>query len=82
MPLAPDPIFRGQSYIGRYRIFFERMVAEGNYDTAVLVTAAAGRPEYSEPSPMLSFAVLEASIRARIQYIKTLPDDLFDQLAP
>lgn len=75
-----DPIFRDTTYIERYRIFFERMVAEGDYDCAALVTSEAGIGEFIEPSAALSFANLEASIRARMEYIKALPDDVFDQL--
>jgi hypothetical protein len=82
MPCPPDPVFRGQSYIGRYQIFFERMIVEGNYDAVALITAEAGSADYVEPSPMLSLAALEAAIRGRIEYIKTLPDNVFDALAP
>ena len=32
------------------------------------------------PSPSLSLANMEAAIRARIAYIKSLPDNLFDEL--
>lgn len=66
MPFPADPIFKGESYIGRYRIFFERMLAEGNYDAVALLTAEANSGDYAEPSPALSTANLEASIRARI----------------
>ncbi len=75
-----DETFEGASYIDRYRIFFERMVAEGNYDAAVLITSEAGGNQYAEPSSGLSLANLEAAIRARIAYIKSLPDYVFDQL--
>lgn len=81
MPFPADPVFEGASYIERYRIFFERMVTEGNYDAVGLLTAEAGSEEFIEPSPALSLANLEAAIRARIAYIKSLPDDVFDQLA-
>ncbi|MGW4492708.1 PaeR7I family type II restriction endonuclease [Streptomyces sp. NPDC004376] len=80
MPFPPDPIFEGASYIGRYKVFFERMVKEGNYDAAALLTAEAGSEHFIEPSVSLSLANLEAAIRARIAYIKTLPDDVFDEL--
>lgn len=80
MPFPIDPIFRDTSYIERYRIFFERMVTEGNYDCAALITAEAGSGEFIEPSAGLSFANLEASIRARMEYIKALPDDVFNDL--
>lgn len=80
MPFPADEIFQGASYIERYRIFFERMVAEANYDAAALVTSASGSDEYVEPSPGLSLANLEAAIRARIAYIKSLPDEIFDKL--
>lgn len=80
MPFPADPIFTGASYIERYRIYFERMVVEGNYDAAALITAEAGSSDFVEPSAALSFANLEASIRARIAYIKSLPDDVFDEL--
>lgn len=80
MPFPADPIFHGASYIERYRIFFERMVTEGNYDAVALLTAEAGSPDFIEPSPSLSLANLEAAIRARIAYIKALPDDVFDEL--
>lgn len=80
MPFPADTIFNGASYIDRYRIFFERMVAEGNYDAVALLTAEAESAEYVEPSASLSLANLEAAIRARIAYIKALPDDVFDEL--
>lgn len=80
MPFPADPIFEGESYIGRYRIFFERMIAEGNYDAVALLTAEANSGEYEEPSPALSMANLEAAIKARIAYIKALPDDQFDAM--
>lgn len=80
MPFPADEIFEGASYIERYRIFFERMVAEGNYDAAALLTAEVGVDAYIEPSAGLSLANLEAAIRARIAYIKSLPDDVFDEL--
>lgn len=80
MPFPADAIFRGESYIGRYRIFFERMIAEGNYDAVALLTTEADSGEYEEPSPALSIANLEAAIKARIAYIKALPDDQFDAM--
>ncbi|MFD7645618.1 PaeR7I family type II restriction endonuclease [Kitasatospora sp. NPDC059795] len=80
MPFPADPIFEGASYIGRYKIFFERMVKEGNYDAAALLIAEAGSEHFTEPSAGLSLANLEAAIRARIAYIKSLPDDVFDEL--
>lgn len=40
----------------------------------------AGGGEFVEPSAALSFANLEAPICARMEYIKALPDDVFDQL--
>ncbi|OKL48809.1 type II restriction endonuclease [Boudabousia liubingyangii] len=80
MPFPADPIFEGKSYIGRYRIFFERMIAEGNYDAVALLTAQANSGEYEEPSPALSLTNLEASIKARIAYIKALPDKQFDAM--
>ena len=48
-----------------------RMIAEGNYDAVALLTAEA---------PALSMANLEAAIKARIAYIKALPDALFDAM--
>lgn len=80
MPFPADPIFAGASYIGRYSIFFERMVAEGNYDAVALLTSEAGSDEFVEPSVGLSLANLEAEIRSRVTYIKSLPDDVFDEL--
>jgi hypothetical protein len=80
MPFPADPVFIGASYIERYRIFFERMVVEGNYDAVALITAENGRSDFVEPSVGLSLANLEAAIRSRIEYIKTLPDNVFDEL--
>lgn len=80
MPFPADPVFRGESYIGRYRIFFERMVAEGNYDAVALLTAEVNSGEYDEPSPALSVVNLAAAIKARIAYIKALPVDQFDAM--
>lgn len=80
MPFPADPVFHGASYIDRYRIFFERMVAEGNYDAAALLVSHVDTPEFFEPSAILSLANMEAAIRARIAYIKALPDDVFDKL--
>ena len=57
-----------------------RMIAEGNYDAVALLTAEANSGEYQEPSPALSMANLEAAIKARIAYIKALPDALFDAM--
>lgn len=81
MPFNPDPIFRDTSYLDRYRIFFERMVTESNYDAAMLLTSVVGQRKFTEPSMRLSAANLEAAIKARIAYIKALPDDVFDALA-
>ena len=81
MPFPADPIFYGASYIDRYRIFFERMVTEGNYDAVALLTSAAGNEDFEEPSRSLSVANLEAAIRGRVQYVKSLPTDVFDDLA-
>lgn len=80
MPFPADKVFKGASYIERYRIFFQRMVVEGNYDAAALLTAEAGSDEYVEPAAGLSLANMEAAIRARIAYIRSLPDDVFDEL--
>lgn len=80
MPFPADPVFTGESYIGRYRIFFERLVKEGNYDAVALLASEAGSDEYVQPSAGLSLANLEAAIRARVEYIKALPDDVFDEL--
>lgn len=80
MPFPPDPIFEGESYIGQYRIFFERMVSEGYYDAAALVTAKEGSGDFDEPSPALSLANLAAAISARLAYIKALPDAQFDAM--
>lgn len=80
MPFPADEIFQGTSYIERYRVFFERMVAEGNYDAAALLTSRAGEQEFQEPAASLSLANLEAAIHARISYIRSLPDDVFDVL--
>lgn len=80
MPFPADEVFHGASYIDRYRIFFERMVAEKNYDAVALLTAETGTADFIEPSVSLSLANLEAAIRARIAYIKALPDDVFDEL--
>lgn len=80
MPFPADSVFTGASYIERYRIFFERMVKEGNYDAAALLTAEVGSDAYVEPSVGLSLTNMEAAIRARIEYIKALPDDVFDEL--
>ena len=80
MPFPVDPVFFGASYIERYRIFFERMVVEGNYDAVALITAENADSHFVEPSVVLSLANLEAAIRARIAYIKALPDEIFDEL--
>ena len=81
MPFPADPIFHDASYIDRYRIFFERMVAEKNYDAVALLTATAHHDSFHEPSAKLSTANLVAEIHARIAYIKNLPNDIFDELA-
>lgn len=80
MPFPADEIFHGASYVERYRIFFERMVKEGNYDAVALLTAESGSDEYMQPSAGLSLANLEAAIKARMEYIKNLPDEVFDEL--
>lgn len=80
MPFPADPVFEGASYIQRYRIFFERMVKEGNYDAVALLTAEAGADSYIEPSVSLSLANMEAAVKARIAYITSLPNDVFDEL--
>ena len=80
IPFPADTIFNGASHSDRYRIFFEHIVTEGNYDAVALLTAEAESAEYVEPSASLSLANLEAAIRARIAYIKALPDDVFDEL--
>ena len=81
MPFPTDPIFHDTSYIDRYRIFFERMVAEKNYDAVALLTATAHQDSFHEPSAKLSTANLVAEIQARITYIKNLPNEIFDELA-
>lgn len=80
MPFPVDSAFHGASYIDRYRIFFERMVVEGNYDAAALLTAEEGSGNFIEPSVALSLVNLEASIHARIAYIKSLPGHIFDEI--
>lgn len=80
MPFPADEVFHGASYVERYRIFFERMVKEGNYDAVALLTAESGSDAYVQPSAGLSLANLEAAIRARIEYIKNLPNEVFDEL--
>lgn len=80
MPFPADAVFTGESYIGRYRIFFDRMVKEGNYDAVALLTAEASSDDYVQPSAGLSLANMEAAIKARVEHIKTLPDDVFDAL--
>lgn len=51
-----------------------------NYDAAVLLTAKVGSEDFIEPSVLLSLANMEAAIRARAEYIKSLPDNVFDEL--
>lgn len=76
MPFKSDPIFDGASYIKRYEIFFRRMVREQQYDAVALVTAEAGLGEYTEPAADLSLANLEAAIKGRIAFVKSLPDEV------
>ena len=81
MPFPVDPIFKRTSYLDRYQIFFERLVAEGFYDATALIAAEVNSENIFEPSASISIANLEASIKARLAYIQALPPETFDDLA-
>ncbi|HBX77019.1 MAG TPA: type II restriction endonuclease, partial [Acidimicrobiaceae bacterium] len=72
-----DPIFQKTGYLDRYRILMQRLVREKQYDAAVVVATAKGQDTIEEPIFDLSFANFEASIAARIAYMKALPDEAF-----
>jgi len=44
------------------------------------ITAEGGSADFVEPSVGLCLANLAAAIRSRIEHIKALPDDVFDEL--
>lgn len=79
-----DPIFQNTGYLDRYRILMQRLVREKQYDAAVVVATAKGQDTIEEPIFDLSFANFEASIAARIAYMKALPDEAFpdDDMLP
>lgn len=72
-PVRPvRPVFDGASYIQRWRVLLLELVAQRQYDAAVLVTADradAHTGAYAEPDPMLGFerffALLGASLVGR-----------------
>lgn len=69
IPFPSDAIFDHASHIDRFRIFFERMVGEGNYDVVALLTTEVESAEYIEPSaslPLVSFTWNPPFVRASL----------------
>lgn len=66
---SADPIFRGTSYIDRYRIAFERLQTEKELDAGLLiVTSPTG--EYRYPTQVCSFEAFAAAIAARAAIVQ------------
>lgn len=72
-----DPIFNDTSYLDRYRILMRRLLHEQQYDAAVVAATERGQGIYDEPDFELSFANFTAAIKARITYVRELPNDAF-----
>jgi type II restriction enzyme len=73
-----DPEFDKTSYLDRYRILMRRLVREQQYDAAVVAATEKSQGIYDEPDFELSFANLGAAIKARIEYIRAIPDSAYD----
>lgn len=72
-----DPAFDGLSYLDRYRLTFQRLLAERKYDGAVVVASEAGQGVFDEPVPALSFATFEAKLKGRLEEIANMEDSAF-----
>lgn len=66
---AVDKVFRGASYVDRYRILCERLMRERLYDATCFVTSTKDpiRPDIRQPSPGLSFASFASSLQERVR---------------
>ncbi|MFE7408700.1 PaeR7I family type II restriction endonuclease [Isoptericola sp. NPDC057559] len=77
-----DPEFDGISYLDRYRVTYQRLLAERLYDGAVVAASEKGEGVYDEPVPELSFATFEAKIFGRLEELKRIPDESFPEPLP
>ncbi|WP_445161430.1 PaeR7I family type II restriction endonuclease [Mycobacterium sp. Dal123C01] len=69
-PVYPtDPAFNDSSYIDRYSILFERLVREGLYDAACLISTVRGQGICEEPLREVSTQNLTAAIAGRVAYV-------------
>ena len=62
------PVFRGASYVDRYRLFCEKLMREQLYDAACLLlsdTVTGTRGEYREASEETNFSTFADSLLAR-----------------
>jgi len=57
----------------------QRLVREKQYDAAVVAATVRDQGVADEPVFDLSFANFEASVAARLAYIKALPDEAFPE---
>jgi type II restriction enzyme len=69
-----DSAFDYSSYADRYRLLFERLVRDGLYDAACLLTTRRGEGISNEPAPELSTQRLTAAIAGRVAYISGAAD--------
>lgn len=74
-----EPKFYGTSYLDRYRILTQRLVATGMYDAAVVVASERGHGIVQDRENTLSLANFESAVKARIEYVKTLIEGAFTE---
>lgn len=67
-----DPIFKGTSYLDRYRILGRRLMRERLYDAVSVIATEKGQGIHSEPEADLSVANFVAEVEGRVAYIESL----------
>lgn len=67
-----DTRFDGSSYIARYRILFRRLVSDGLYDAACLITSVKGEGIHGEPVAEVSTQNLSEAIAKRVAAVQNL----------
>jgi hypothetical protein len=74
-PFGADGLFASTSYEQRYQILCQRLIGDGLYDAACLVTSSREPgARFREPDPGLSFAAFVAAVGERTDYLRTLKD--------
>jgi hypothetical protein len=68
----PDKCFRNANYVERYRIAFERLRLEGDFDATCLAVSDRRSARASYPDNSMTFNAFAAAIHARVIEIKGL----------